>query len=190
MPEDETGQLTGLLRAWNRGDHQALDRLVPLVQRELRQLAAAHLRRERPDHTLQPTALVHEVYLRLVGASDVSWQDRSHFFGIAARLMRQILVDHARRRRAAKRGGLATRVTLDDDVAVERNLDVEALDEALARLAELDPRQGRVVELRFFGGLGVEETAEVLRISPTTVKREWRTARAWLYRELAPLREP
>ena len=178
--------VTDLLLSWRHGDPAALDRLLPLVYDELRRIAARHLRRERAGHSLQPTGLVHEAYLRLVGAPGPEWQDRAHFFGVSARLMRQILVDHARARGAAKRGGAARRVTLTDHVepAVERDLDLLALDEALRRLEEMDPVQGRVVELRYFTGLSIEETAEVLGKSPATVNREWRMARAWLRREL------
>jgi len=159
---------------------------MPVVYGELRRLAQHYLRRERPDHTLQATALVHEAYLRLVDQRAVTWQNRAHFFGVAAQLMRRILVDHARRHHAAKRGGTALKVSLNDVVlaAEERAEDLVALDDALNRLAAMDPRQGRVVELRLFGGLTVEETAEVLRISPATLKREWTTAKAWLSREI------
>ena len=159
---------------------------MPVVYGELRRLAQHYLRRERPDHTLQATALVHEAYQRLVDQRAVTWQNRAHFFGVAAQLMRRILVDHARRHHAAKRGGTALKVSLNDVVlaAEERAEDLVALDDALNRLAAMDPRQGRVVELRLFGGLTVEETAEVLRISPATVKREWTTAKAWLSREI------
>ncbi len=161
---------------------------MPVVYEELRRLAKQHLRRERPDHTLQATALVHEAYLRLVDQRAVTWQNRAHFFGVAAQLMRRILVDYARRRQAAKRGGAALKVSLNELVlaAEERSEEVVALDEALERLAAMDPRQGRVVELRIFSGLTVEETAEVLGISPATVKREWTMARAWLSREIRP----
>jgi RNA polymerase sigma factor (TIGR02999 family) len=180
------GHVTSLLRQWKGGDDSALDRLLPLVYAELRRIAARHLRRERAGHSLQPTGLVHEADLRLVAAPGPDLQDRAHFFGVSARLMRQILVDHARARGAAKRGGAARRVTLTDHVepAVERDLDLLALDEALRRLEEMDPVQGRVVELRYFTGLSIEETAEVLGKSPATVNREWRLARAWLRREL------
>ncbi|TMQ54829.1 MAG: sigma-70 family RNA polymerase sigma factor [Candidatus Eisenbacteria bacterium] len=180
------GEVTRILRAWGKGDQQALEKLMPVVYGELRRLAQHYLRRERPDHTLQATALVHEAYLRLVDQRAVTWQNRAHFFGVAAQLMRRILVDHARRHHAAKRGGTALKVSLNDVVlaAEERAEDLVALDDALNRLAAMDPRQGRVVELRLFGGLTVEETAEVLRISPATVKREWTTAKAWLSREI------
>jgi RNA polymerase sigma factor (TIGR02999 family) len=184
------GHVTTLLRQWKGGDDSALDRLLPLVYAELRRIAARHLRRERAGHSLQPTGLVHEAYLRLVASPGPEWQDRAHFFGVSARLMRQILVDHARARGAAKRGGAARRVTLTEGVepAVVRDLDLLALDEALRRLEAMDPVQGRVVELRYFAGLSIEETAEVLGKSPATVNREWRMARAWLRRELGPPR--
>ena len=180
------GEVTRILQAWGKGDQQALDQLMPLVYGELRRIARQRLRRERPDHTLQPTALVHEAYLRLVDQRGATWQNRAQFFGVAAQLMRRILVDHARRHQAAKRGGSALKVTWDDAVipAKERAEELVAVDEALSRLAEMDPRQGRVVELRLFSGLTVEETAEVLDISPATVKREWTAARAWLSREI------
>ena len=167
-------------------DVASLDALFPAVYEELRRLAGRHLRRERPDHTLQPTALVHEAYMRLAEQHGAAWPSRAHFFGAAAVMMRRILVNHAHAHNAAKRGGGVTRVTLDESVswAGERDVDLVALDEALTALADQDPRQGRVVELRFFAGLSVEATAEVLGISPATVKREWSVAKAWLRREL------
>jgi RNA polymerase sigma factor (TIGR02999 family) len=176
--------LTQLLAEWRSGHQEALTELMPLVYDELRRLASHYLRRERPDHTLQPTALVHEAYLRLIDQTSIRWQNRAHFFGIAANLMRQILINHAHSRRAAKRGGTAFKLTLDEAAGLSQtreNVDLVALDEALSRLAVLDPQQGRIVELRFFGGLTIEEAAEVLRISPATVKREWTTAKAWLH---------
>jgi RNA polymerase sigma factor (TIGR02999 family) len=178
--------VTALLRRWNEGDKQALESLLPLVYAELRAVAANCLRSERSDHTLQPTALVHEAYLRLIGQDRVAWQNRAHFFAIAAQMMRRILVDHARRRRAAKRDAVTFRITLSGLSEEPADLDPEilALDEALKGLEALDPRQARIVELRFFGGLTVEETAEVAGLGTATVKREWRTARAWLRREL------
>lgn len=177
--------VTGLLQDWGRGDTAALDRLVPLVYGELRRLAASFLARERPDHTLQPTAVVHEAYLRLVDQRSVSVQDRSHFLAIAARVMRQILVDHARSRNAAKRGGGRPTLALDDTVlSGERDAELVALDQALSSLGALDERQSRIVELRFFGGLSIEETANAVGVSPATVKREWESARAWLRREM------
>ncbi|HEX3232971.1 MAG TPA: sigma-70 family RNA polymerase sigma factor [Gemmatimonadales bacterium] len=182
--------MTALLQAWGRGEPAALDELLPLIYEELRRQAARQLRSQPAGHTLQATALVHEVYLRLVGRPDAEWQSRAHFFGVAARAMRSILVDHARARQAAKRGGQARRLTLGaaDGVAdrpPESEVDVLALDEALARLAELDPRQAQVVELRYFAGSTIQETAHVLGLSHATVEREWRTARLWLRRELA-----
>ena len=179
--------VTRLLVEWQNGNQQALDRLVPLVYRELRAIASRYLARESAGHTLQSTALVHEAYLRLVDQRSARWQNRSQFFGIAAQMMRRILVDHARHRHRAKRGGGAVTLSLDDAMAQaspEANLDLLALDDALKALAAIDPRGARIVELRFFGGLTIEETAEVLALSSGTVKREWNTARAWLYREL------
>ena len=178
--------ITHLLNEWSDGDRQALDKLTPLVYEELRHQAARYLRRERPGHTLQTTALIHEAYLRLIDAKDVHWQSRAHFFAIAANLMRRILVEHARRRDADKRGGSHVRVQLDEAlaVAVESDVDLLAIDEALDRLAAIDPQQARVVELRFFSGLSVEETAAALGVSPKTVKRDWSVARAWLRREI------
>jgi RNA polymerase sigma factor (TIGR02999 family) len=178
-------EVTRLLLRWTEGDQNALNDLLPLVYDELRRLARSYLQRERPGHTLQSTALVNEAYLRLVD-QNVSWQNRAHFFGIAAQMMRRILVDHARARDAAKRGAGDFKVTLDEDIAVSgaRDVDVIALDIALDNLAELDPQQGRIVELRFFAGLSIEETSEVLSISPATVKRDWAMAKAWLAREM------
>jgi len=169
------------------GDRQSLDSLLPIVYQELRRLAAAYLRRERPGQTLQPTALVHEAYLRLMKDRPDRWQNRAHFCAIAAHSMRQILIEKARARGAAKRGGARPRVTLDEGLVGtdERSIDLVALDEALERLAAIDAEQARLVELRFFGGLTVEETAEALGISPATVKRHWTVARAWLARELS-----
>jgi len=179
-------QVTQLLVAWGSGDTAALDELMPLVYEELRRLAHQCMSRERPGHTLQTSALVNEAYLRLVDQKNIHWQDRAHFFGIAARLMRQVLVDHARKRRYAKRGGDARRVPLDEAMIVseERAADVVALDEALKSLAEIDPRKSQIVELRFFGGLSIEEAAEVLKVSPGTIMREWTLAKAWLRREM------
>ena len=181
LPERD---ITALLKDWSGGDRDALERLMPIVYGELKRLASSYLRSERPDHTLQPTALVHEAYLRLEGQRSVVWSNRAHFFGIAARIMRRILVDHARRRGAAKRDVATLRVTLVDDAAADRAPELIALDTALTSLEDLDPQQARVVELRYFGGLTVEETAEAAGISTATVKREWRTARAWLRREI------
>jgi RNA polymerase sigma factor (TIGR02999 family) len=178
--------VTGLLRAWGQGDPHARDALMPLVYAELRRRAAAYLRRERADHTLQPTALVHEAYLRLVGQERVAWQNRAHFFGMAAQMMRRILIDHARERGRAKRPGAAVRVALDDRVGAAEPLesDLLLLDQALTELSAIDPRQGQIVELRYFGGLTESEITEVLAISRSTVTREWHTARAWLYRRM------
>jgi RNA polymerase sigma factor (TIGR02999 family) len=180
-------QITDLLIAWGDGDQAALERLFPLVYDELRRLAAFYLRRERSDHTLQPTALVNEIYLRLVDQRRVGWQNRAQFFGVAAQMMRRILVSHARSRHAAKRGGSDHRITLQDELAVTDQLDVNllALDEALSKLEAIDPEKSKLVELRFFSGLTVPETAEVMSISPRTVDRQWQTAKAWLYREIA-----
>jgi RNA polymerase sigma-70 factor (ECF subfamily) len=180
------GAITALLRAWRDGDDGALDALTPLVEAELRRLARGYMARERRGHTLQTTALVNEAFLRLTDARHVQWQDRAHFLGISARLMRRVLVDHARSRGYQKRGGGAERVTLDEGLltADALKVDVIALDRALEALAAVDPRKSRVIELRFFGGLSVEETAEVLHVSPDTVKRDWRLAKLWLLREL------
>jgi RNA polymerase sigma factor (TIGR02999 family) len=178
--------ITQLLVAWNGGDKAALDQLIPIVYDELRRQASRYLRQERPGHTLQTTALIHEAYLRLIDQKSVQWQNRAQFFGIAAQLMRRILVDHARTKHRAKRGGSAVRISLSDATAVtqDANLDLVELDQALNRLAEIDPQQGKIVELRFFSGLNVEETAAALNISPATVKRDWSVAKAWLHREI------
>lgn len=178
--------ITHLLKEWSDGDQQALDKLTPLVYEELRQQAARYLRKERPGHSLQATALINEAYLRLIDVKDVQWQNRAHFFAIAANLMRRILVDHARRRDAEKRGGSQVLLTLDDAFAAAEQPDVDllAIDEALNKLAMIDAQQARVVELRFFSGLTVEETAAALGVSPKTVKRDWSVARAWLRREI------
>jgi RNA polymerase sigma factor (TIGR02999 family) len=180
------GAVTQLLRAWGDGDDGALERVTPLVEAELRRLARAYMARERRGHTLQVTALVNEAFLRLTDARSVEWQDRAHFLGISARLMRRVLVDHARSRGYRKRGGDAERVTLDEGLITspEPAIDVVALDRALEALAAVDIRKARVIELRFFGGSSVEETAEVLHVSPDTVKRDWRLAKLWLLREL------
>ncbi len=187
MTAPEAGDVTRLLQSWSNGDKQALGELVPLVYRELRRLAAAYIRRERKDHTLQATALVHEAWLQLVDQTQVQSPSRAQFFAIAANLMRQILVHHARKHRAAKRGG-GNKVELDEAAAVvsQRGVDLIALDEAMDKLAELDPRQSRVVELRFFGGLTEGEIADVLGISPIAVKRDWRIAKAQLHHQLGP----
>ena len=185
MPVPPSG-VTQLLRAWGEGDDHALDALVPLVEAELRRLARGYMSRERQDHTLQTTALINEAFVRLVDARDIRWQDRAHFLGITARLMRRVLVDHARARGYKKRGGGAVNVSLDEGMAVSPppDVDVVALDDALEALAAVDARKGRVIELRFFGGLTVEETAEVLQVSTDTVKRDWRLAKLWLLREM------
>jgi RNA polymerase sigma factor (TIGR02999 family) len=180
-------EVSQLLLDWSNGSQEALDRLMPLVYDELRRLARHYMSRERPGHTLQTTALVNEAYLRLVDQRQVRWQNRAHFFAIAAQMMRRILVDHARGHAYQKRGGGAhKKIALDEAMVVSegRAAEVVALDDALKELAAIDPQQSRVVELRYFGGLTIEETAEVLDISPATVKREWSTAKAWLYREL------
>jgi RNA polymerase sigma factor (TIGR02999 family) len=179
-------QVTQMLVDWTKSDPAAPARLIPFVYDELRQLARQYLQRERPDHTLQATGLVHEAYLRLVDQSTTTWQNRAHFFGVAAQVMRRILVDYARARRAKKRGGGWEKLAFDEALApsMERNVDLIALDDALKDLLALDPRQSQIVELRFFGGLSNEEIGEVLDVSPTTVKREWRMAKAWLRREI------
>ena len=186
MCPEPAEQVSKLLLDWGRGDPNAREEMIPLVYGELRRIARRYLWQERPDHTLQSGALVHEAYLRLVREKSPQWKNRAHFFGVAAQLMRHILVDYARGRLAAKRGAGAPRLALDPKIALpqRREIDVVALDDALTRLAILDPQQSRLVELRFFGGLSIEETAVVLGISPATVKREWSTARAWLQREM------
>jgi RNA polymerase sigma factor (TIGR02999 family) len=180
-------EVTQLLLAWSQGDRSALDQLIPLVHEELHRLAHRYMGHERPGHTLQTTALVNEAYLRLIDASQVRWQNRAHFFAVSAQVMRRILVDFARAHRNLKRGGYARRVTLDETLLVpqEPDADLVALDDALTALAAIDQRQAQAVELRFFGGLSVEETAEVLKVSPETVHRDWRVAKAWLLRELS-----
>jgi RNA polymerase sigma factor (TIGR02999 family) len=180
-------EVTQLLIAWGSGDQDALEKLIPLVYDDLRRLARNYMHREPAGHTLQTTALIHEAYLRLIEQKDVKWQNRAHFFAISAQLMRRILVSMARARQAHKRGGEARQVSLDEALVIseERAEEWVALDEALDALAALDPRRSRVVELRYFGGLSVEETAEVLKISPDTVMREWKRAKAWLYSELS-----
>ncbi len=175
-----------MLLAWGNGDQEAPENLIPLVYEELRRLARRHMRSERAGHTLQTTALVHEAYLKLIDSSRVQWQNRAHFYAVSAQLMRRILVDFARSRSKLKRGGDAIQVSLGEglEISRERGADLVALDDALNTLTRLDPRQSRVVELRFFGGLSVEETAEALKVSPETVKRDWRLAKIWLLREL------
>lgn len=186
MGDPLSQNITQLLKEWSEGDRRALEQLTPLVYEELRQQAARYLRKERPGHSLQATALINEAFLRLIDVKNVQWQNRAHFFGIAANLMRRILVDHARRRDAEKRGGPQLRLTLEDVFAIasEPAVDLLAIDEALDRLAAIDEQQARVVELRFFSGLSVEETAAALGVSSKTVKRDWSVARAWLRREI------
>lgn len=187
MTQASTHEVTQLLIEWSNGDKAALDKLIPLIHEELRRLAHHYMSRERPGHTLQTTALVDEAYVRLVNRKDVHWQNRAHFFAISAQLMRSILVDHARSHAYAKRGGGARKISLDETLIVsqQRAAEVVALDDVLKELADFDPQQSRIVELRFFGGLTIEETAEVLDLSTATIKREWSTAKAWLYHELA-----
>jgi RNA polymerase sigma factor (TIGR02999 family) len=185
---DQPANVTQLLKAWSAGDQQALADLTPQVYRELRRMAAGHIRREAPGQTLPATALVHEVFLRLVEVDSVTWQDRAHFFAVSANMMRRILVDRARAKGTSKRGAATPHVNLDDvaDLAAgSRSRELIAVDEALEALEKIDPRKARVIELRFFGGLSVEETADVLKISPQSVMRDWKMARAWLLTELA-----
>ena len=183
---EQAGQVTALLKAWGRGNLDARNELLPLVYEDLRRRAAAYLRRERAEHTLQPTALLHETYLRLVGQQRVAWQNRAQFFGLAAQMMRRILVDHARAQRAAKRPAGAVKVTLDDRIGQidPADCDVLLLNQALDELSSFDPQQARIVELRYFGGLTEREVAEALAVSRSTVTREWETARAWLFRRM------
>jgi RNA polymerase sigma factor (TIGR02999 family) len=191
MASGAAPDVTQLLVNWSRGDQAALDQLMPLVYGELRRLASAYLRRERSNHTLQSTALVHEAFLRMVNQQEVQWKNRAHFYGIAAQMIRRILVDYARSQHAEKRGAGAIKLELDEAMAVPQSsseVDLLGLSDALDRLAELDERQSRVVELRFFAGLSIEETAEVLHLSPASIKREWQTARAWLFREMSAAR--
>jgi len=192
MP-DASGDVTALLGQLRAGNQEVAGQLVPLIYDELRRIAGAQMRRERAGHTLQATAVVHEAYLRLAGEQEIQWQSRAHFFAIAARAMRQVLLDYARQRHAGKRGGEgAQKVEIDVDLLAGANRieDIVAIDEVVTRLSELDQQQGRIVELRFFGGLSVEETAEAMGISDSTVKREWRLAKAWLHRELAAAESP
>lgn len=182
--DDQRDNLTGLLLDWRQGDKAALETLTPLVYDELRRIAHRYVRREREGHTLQTTALVNEAFVRLAGAEKIAWQNRAHFFAVTAQVMRHILIDYARRRHYTKHGGQARQVSLADAAAMsqQRAAELVSLDEALDQLAKLDPRKSRVVELRYFGGLSLEETAEVLRVSPMTVRRDWRAAKAWLYK--------
>jgi RNA polymerase sigma-70 factor (ECF subfamily) len=186
-PSSKTHQVTELLAAWSHGDKEALDKLMPLVYDELRRLARQHMRRERAGHTLQTTALVNEAYLRLVDQRRAQWQDRAQFFGVAAQLMRRILVDHARRRHRLKREGDALRISLDDAAAIsqEQSTDLLALHDALKKLEKLNERMGHIVELRFFGGLSIEETAEVMKISPGTVMKDWTFAKAFMHEAIS-----
>jgi RNA polymerase sigma factor (TIGR02999 family) len=187
MPSPSTLDLTGLLQAWGQGDEEALRKLTPLVHREMRKAARHYMAGERPGHLLQTTALINEVYLRLVGVQKVSWQNRAHFLAVCSQLMRRVLTDDARSRNFKKRGGGAIRVSFDEALLPQTQPDIDfaALDEAMDRLATVDERKCRVVEMRFFGGLDVKETAEVLKISPDTVMRDWKMAKAWLFRELS-----
>ena len=187
MAESKSSETTQLLKAWAKGDPAALDELTPRVYGELRRIAGHFMRNERPSHTLQTTALVHEAYLRLIDVKNVEWQHRAHFFAVSANMMRRILLDRARKRGAGRRGGRSPHVNLDaiPDFHAARSRELMALDDALNALAEVAPRQARVIELRFFGGLSVEETAEVLKVSPDTVLRDWRLARAWLLKEIS-----
>ena len=180
-------QVTQLLQKWHEGNQEALEALMPLVYNELKRLAGSYLRRERPDHTLQSAALVNEAYLRLVDQTQTQWQNKAHFYGIAAQMMRRVLADHARSHNAVKRGAGMPELELNESVAQaqSRSVDVMDLEEALQKLEKLDPQQGKIVELRFFSGLSIEDTANVLGISPATVKRDWAAARAWLFREVA-----
>ena len=186
-PVNSANQVTQLLVSWGNGDQQSLESLIPLVYDELRRQARRYLRRERPDHTLQSSALVHEVYVRLIDQRQANWHNRSQFFGVAAQLMRRILVDHARSRGAVKRGAGVTKLAIAEEVAAieMQNVDLIALDTSLTKLEQIDPQQCRIVELRFFSGLSIEDTADALSISPATVKRDWAMAKAWLYREIS-----
>ena len=186
-PAQNSQNITRMLKDWSGGNREALDELLPYVYDELHRQAARYLRRERSDHTLQPTALIHEAYLKLIDQNQVEWQNRAHFFGVAAQAMRRILVDYARTRKREKRGGDDIKLQLDEAIATpakEKSIDLVALDEALDRLAKFDERQARVVELRYFSGMTEEETAEVLGISPATVRRDWNMAKAWLHYQL------
>jgi len=191
MPEDQSGQVTELLQHWKQGDEQALHTLLPLLYKELRRLAHYHLQSERPDHTLQSTALVHEAYLRLLGGAPVELQNRAHFIAVASRLMRQILVDYARERRASKRDG-GCRIAFEylDTLSVSGDAELLALDDALKELSRIDDRQGKIVEMKFFGGLSAPEISQVLGLSRATVDRDWATARVWLHRQMSRTAAP
>ena len=185
--EDNSQQITQLLNQWSNGDAEVLDDLLPLVYKELRRQASSYLRRERSNHTLQPTALINEAYLKLIDQSDVKWQNRAHFFAIAAQAMRRILVDYARERKREKRGGAAENLPLEEALTIvsqEKSIDLVALDDALDKLAKFDERQAKVVELRYFSGLSIDETAEVLNVSNVTIRRDWNMAKAWLHQEI------
>jgi RNA polymerase sigma factor (TIGR02999 family) len=186
LSQSQLPEITRILKSWSGGNREAVDDLMPLVYDELHKVAQQYLRRQRTDHTLQPTALVNEAYLKLIDISDVEWQDRAHFFAFASQVMRHILVDYARGQAREKRGGGAQKLSLDEAISYSKETEVDllALDEALSELAAIDEKQGKIVELRFFGGLTVEETGVVLRISPATVKREWRIAKAWLFKRM------
>ena len=185
MLEDSSGEVTELLRHWKQGDERALEELLPIVYKELRRLAHYHLQSERPDHTLQSTALVHEAYLRLMGGQPVEFQNRAHFIAVASRLMRQVLVDYARERKAQKRSG-GIRIVLEhlDQLAVDSDAELLALNDALEELGRIDPRQGKIVEMKFFGGLSAPEISEAMNLSRATVDRDWATARVWLHRQM------
>ena|SRR4029079_16918886 len=187
MSQTAPDQITQMLIELTDGNHEVVDQILPHIYDELRRLAGSYLRRERQDHTLQPTALVHEAYMKLIDQRQVKWQNRAHFFGIAAQVMRRILMDHARKHKAEKRGGDADKLPLEDEILVVSTNSSDqllALDEALRSLAELDPQKAKIVELRYFGGLSIEETAEVMGVSVPTINRQWRTAKAWLYGQL------
>lgn len=188
MSKEEFGEITLMLMELTDGNHEVVDKIYPHIYDELRRLAGSYLRRERPDHTLQPTALVHEAYMKLIDQTRVKWQNRAHFFGIAAQIMRRILMDHARKHLAGKRGGNAEVLPLEEEILVvsqDKSAELLALDDALEQLERLDPQKAKVVELRYFGGLSIEETAEVLGVSVPTVNRHWRMAKAYLYSELS-----
>jgi RNA polymerase sigma factor (TIGR02999 family) len=186
MVEDDSGEVTELLRHWTQGDEKALEELLPIVYKELRRLAHYHLQSERPDHTLQSTALVHEAYLRLMGGHPIQFENRAHFIAVASRLMRQVLVDYARERKAQKRSG-GVRIVLEhlDQLAVDSDAELLALNDALEELVRIDPRQGKIVEMKFFGGLSAPEISEVMNLSRATVDRDWATARVWLHRQMS-----
>jgi RNA polymerase sigma-70 factor (ECF subfamily) len=188
MPQSSSNEITQMLIELTDGNQEVVNQILPHIYDELRRLAGGYLRRERPDHTLQPTALVHEAYMKLIDQKQVRWQNRAHFFGIAAQVMRRILMDHARKNKAEKRGGDADKLPLEEEillVSADSSNQLLALDDALRTLAELDPQKAKIVELRYFGGLSIEETAEVMGVSVPTINRQWRMAKAWLYGQLA-----